>query len=192
MSLFRPEVFENQRFRLHGDVMLTQSLSVPVLTGLLLSVVGMSGLWIATGQYARTEMAAGRVVPNGSLTRIVPTRAGMVAKLKVREGDVVLAGQALATILVEQASADRADPSTEWLGAIDQQHALLNEQIGLSHQGQVGDAARVSSNISQFQSQIASISEQIALQIRLVQSARDSFDPLTSGYEQRLCEQNSI
>ena len=181
MSLFRHEVYENQRFRLHGDVTLTGTTSNWVLVGLLVGIVVAAGAWVGMGHYARTETAIGYIVPDGTLTRILPTRAGVVTRLGVKEGDLVKAGQPLATVLVAQSSSDRADPAGAELGSIDRQHTLVGKQIGLSRQSQVDEAAKLFATVTQTRSELRALGEQIIHQTRLVQSARDSFEPLSDA-----------
>jgi membrane fusion protein len=181
MSLFRPEIIESQKIRLHGNIMLTQPPSVTILTALIFAIVGAIALWINLGHYARSEMVMGRVVPTGLLIRIVPTRTGLVQKLSVSEGSAVKAGQQLLVIIGEQGTNERVDPAGEGLRSIDQQHAFLNQQIGLSQQSALGEATKMKASAGQLKSQIASFESQIALQQRLVKSTKDSFDPLTEA-----------
>ena len=181
MSLFRSEVYEGRRFRLHGDVMLTGTASNWMLVGLLVAIVAAAGAWIATGHYARTETAIGYIVPDGAMTRIVPTRAGVVTRLAVKEGDEVKAGQPLATVMVEQSSSDRADPTGADLGTIDRQHTLIDQQIGLSRKTENDEGAKLASTVGQTHSELSALSDQIAHQTRLVQSTRDSFEPLSDA-----------
>lgn len=194
MSLFRAEVIEGRRTRLHGDVMLTQPPSLKVLTCLLLLLVAAVVIWVLTGSYTRTEPAPGRIVPNGTIARIMPMRAGTITKLYVGEGARVGAGQALALIVIEQASADRADPIGEGLKSIDGQQKIISEQIVLTRNAATGEAARLRTGFAQLQSQIDSVSAQIVLQQRLIQSAQESFDALTSvmakGYYPRIQYEN--
>ena len=190
MSLFRPEVLEYRRLRLHGDVMLTRSTSSWVLTGLLCGIIAAVALWIAAGHYARTEMTLGRIVPDGAMTRIMPSRAGIVTSLAVKEGQLVQAGQPLATIMVEQANADRSDPTGSSLQSIDEQGALIGRQIGLSQQNVAGEADKLRAAIAQYQGQLQAVASQITLQIGVVQSAKASFEPLEAvmqkGYYSRI------
>lgn len=181
MSLFRAEVFENKRFRLHGEVLLVGARSNWAWVGLLVGIVVSVGVWVSTGHYARTESAIGYVVPDGAMTRILPTRAGVVTSLTVKEGDIVKAGQPLATIVVEQSSSDRVHPATENLASIDRQHALVGRQIGLSQKTGTDEGAKLAATITQSKSQLLALDDQIASQTRLVQSARDSFEPLTEA-----------
>lgn len=184
LSLFRPEVFEQRRLRLHGAVILTGTAAGWMLVGLLGVTVGSAGIWLATGHYARTQLVIGRLVPDGAMTRIVPTRPGVVARLDVREGERVHLNQPLATIVIEQGSADRADPVAAGLGALDRQNELLDRQIALSREAQDDQAARLLASISQARTEIASLDRQIALQQRIVASAKDSFEPLTEAVQQ--------
>lgn len=190
MTLFRSQVFKNQHFRLHGDVMLTGSTSNWTLIGLLAVVVGGSGLWIATGHYARTEMVVGRIVPDGAMTRILPSRPGVIARLSVQEGQRVRAGDLIATVVVQHRSADRADPMAEDLASIDRQHELVSQQIGLSRRSQADEFAKLAVSIAQSRSELAALDRQIELQRGMVESAKASFEPLTEvmqrGYVSRI------
>lgn len=181
MSIFRSEVYERRKSRLHGEVILTGAASNWRLVGLLLLIVVFALLWIVTGHYARTERVIGRIVPDGALARIMPSRPGVVIRLAVKEGDAVKAGQLLATVLVQQASSDRADPSGEGLSSIDRQHQLIDQQIELSRQGQLHEATKLSATITQNRAQLAALASQINNQTRIVTSARESFEPLAEA-----------
>lgn len=170
--------------RLHGAVILTGAAAGWLHIGLLAATVGAAGIWVATGHYARTELVIGRLVPDGAMTRIVPTRPGVVARLAVREGERVQVNQPLATIVIEQGSADRADPVAAGLGALDRQNGLIDRQIALSRQSQDDQAARLDAAIAQARLEIASLDREIALQQRIVASTRDSFEPLTEAVQQ--------
>ena len=190
MSLFRPEVLENRRFRLHGEVTLTGSQSGWALVCLLGVIVASAGAWVTLGHYARTELVIGRIVPDGAMTRIVPPRSGVIVKLAVREGEQVRVGQPLATVYVQQASADRPDPAAEDLGSIDRQHALLDQQISLSRQSQNDEAAKHLAKIIETRAEIKQLDRQIEIQRDIVKSVKDSFEPLTEvmnrGYISRI------
>jgi membrane fusion protein len=94
------------------------------------------------------------------------------------------------TVVVEQASRSRSDPAAEDLQSIDHQNALIGDQIDLTRQGQTEEAAKLAATINQAQVQLEALSDQIASQVRAVQSARDSFEPLTAatndGYISRI------
>jgi membrane fusion protein len=190
LGLFRNEVYDQRRTRLHGEVLLTGTSSNWLLVLLITAIVAALVVWVTFAHYARTEAAVGDLVPDGARTDIFPTRAGVVTGLRLREGDPVKAGQPLFTVVVEQASANHSDPAGEDIRSIDRQDALIDQQISLMRQTQAEDAAKLAATISQSQLQLDAISEQIADQSRAVQSARDSFEPLTlatnEGYVSRI------
>lgn len=190
MSLLRPAVFEKNRFRLDRNVMLTRSISSWVLIALFVGGgVASAAVW-AAGRYARTEQVIGRIVPAGAMTPIVPTRPGMVTNLAVKEGDYVRLGEPLATVLVEQASADRIDPAGESLRSVERQNDLLRQQIDLLRQNREGEAVKLDAAIAQYRSQLAAVTNQITLRQGIVQSVRAGFEPLgglvAKGYYSRL------
>ena len=190
LGLFRSEVYEERKTRLHGDVLLTSARSSGALVGLLCITVFALTAFVILGHYARTESAVGYLVPDGAKTDIYPTRAGIVTDLKVAEGASVNAGDPLLTVLVEQASAKSADPSGENLKSLTDQSSLIQKQIASLKQTQLAEAAKLSATSSQTRMQSLALSEQIANQARAVQSASDSFEPLAEaaneGYISRI------
>ena len=95
MSLFRPEVFEAQRRKLHGDVIFVQPVSLKVMA-LIFIVIGATLLtFAATREYTRKETAFGYIVPETGTTAVRPTRGGELVELLVVEGQTVEAGAPL-------------------------------------------------------------------------------------------------
>lgn len=62
MSLFRTEVLEQRRDRLHGEVVFTQPLSKKLFAGALFGIVALAAVWVSIGTYARIETVPGIVV----------------------------------------------------------------------------------------------------------------------------------
>ena len=63
LALFRQEAIEAKSHRLHGEVILQQSLSSRAITAAILLVVGAVAAWVILGSYARTETARGILAP---------------------------------------------------------------------------------------------------------------------------------
>jgi len=98
MGLFRREVLEAQRTRLHGEVLL-----LPRWPQLLLAA-GLS-LWVIAalilltqGQYARKETVRGWLEPAAGTLRVYPAFPGRITRLLVAPGERVSAGAPLAII----------------------------------------------------------------------------------------------
>ena len=59
INLFRPEALDHRRERLDGDIILTRSLPLSVITGLLTVItLGIVG-WAVLGHYTRSETVPG-------------------------------------------------------------------------------------------------------------------------------------
>ncbi|MEO8671782.1 MAG: HlyD family efflux transporter periplasmic adaptor subunit [Tahibacter sp.] len=97
-SLFRSEVKASQSKRLDGDVLLVQPVALRLLgygaaaAAILLIVVAFFG------RFAKTETAAGVLLPTSGVTKVTAAQSGVVTKLSVKPGDLVAQGQHLLTV----------------------------------------------------------------------------------------------
>lgn len=97
-SLFRPEVIEDRKTKLQGEVALWQPISaifycvVAVIWGIAFLV------FIMTSNYAKKERVIGWAVPEGGLSQIYPAKSGVVNETYVKLGDVVHKGQIIAKV----------------------------------------------------------------------------------------------
>lgn len=102
-DLFRSEAIQHQTRRLNGEVILASSISSRILAGLLVAVIVAAACFASTASYARKETLPGWLAPESGVIRLSAKQGGLIEKIHVREGDVVSAGQPIATIsLVQQ------------------------------------------------------------------------------------------
>lgn len=102
-DLFRSEAIQHQTRRLNGEVILASSISSRILAGLLVAVIVAAACFASTASYARKETLPGWLAPESGVIRLSARQGGLIEKIHVREGDVVSAGQPIATIsLVQQ------------------------------------------------------------------------------------------
>lgn len=102
-NLFRQEAIHHATRRLSGEVVLASSLSSRLLAVLLCVVVLALGAFASMATYARKETVAGWVAPIGGMIRLEARQGGVIEALHVEEGEVVRAGQAIATLKLSQA-----------------------------------------------------------------------------------------
>lgn len=95
MSLFRPEVFEAQRRKLHGDVILIQPLSLKLIAAMFIIIGATLLTFAATREYTRKETARGYIVPETGTTAVRATRGGILTDVMVVEGQTVKLGDPL-------------------------------------------------------------------------------------------------
>jgi membrane fusion protein len=182
-SLFRREVAEARAARLQGEIVLTQPVRTRALVLLLFATMAIMAAWVMLGRYSRTEIAPGILVTDDASAKVVAIRPGQVTELLVAEGQMVKAGQRLATIRVEQVSEGGGSSIAEGLTAIDAQRSLADRQIGLSLQRAASDRTRLLATLAGFRQQRNDLAGQIELQTELVASARDMVERIGSVVE---------
>jgi membrane fusion protein len=181
--LFREEVLEARRTRLEGEIVLTQPLRVRGMVLLLFALIAVTGVWISTGHYARTEIARGILVADESSANIVAMRPGQVTQLLVKEGDLVRPGQRLASIRVEQAGETGVSAVGESLAAVEAQQGLVREQVRLAGSKAESDRSRISATLAGIRQQRSDLAGQSELQQQVVASYRDTFERVQSVVE---------
>lgn len=85
-SLFRHEVLRSRGDRLHGNVSLATPPAWQAIGFLLLLALVVVVGFLATATYARVETVTGSVTLDKGVATVMPSRAGVVAALHVREG----------------------------------------------------------------------------------------------------------
>lgn len=115
--LFRPEAVVKRKNQYLGNVLIHQPVGsrwAAFTAGLLLCLI----LWLAYfGTYTRKATVAGLLMPEQGLFRVIAPSAGQVGVVNAREGQSVLANQALFTLATTQLTS--AGPT----------HALIREQL---------------------------------------------------------------
>ena len=97
-ELFREEAVRHATRRLSGEVILATSLPSLILTALAVVTVAGGLVFAATATYARKETVIGWVAPKAGLIRLAARQGGVVSDLGVQEGQMVSAGQTVATL----------------------------------------------------------------------------------------------
>lgn len=174
--LFRPEVAEARKQRLHGEIVLTQPVRAHALVLLLVLIVAIMTAWVVLGSYTRTEIARGILVTDQPSAKVVAIRPGRVTELLVREGDLVRAGQRIASIQVEQSNEAGNSAIAESLTALDVQRDIAEQQVELAGQRATSERGRLAATLAGFSQQRTDLAAQIDLQQQVVASAQQTFD----------------
>ena len=177
-TLFRKEVSEHRADRLHGEVMLSQSLSSRMVTLFLVASVAAAGGFLSIGTYARTETARGVLVTASGSSKVIAARPGTVTSLFVKDGDMVTAGQRLAMVQSEQPSGTGGLYTEAGIESLQEQQRLATQRMTLSGERAASDTRRLQTVIDGLTQQRAGLKGQLELQREFVASARQGFEPL--------------
>ena len=183
MTLFRGEVTEHRKSRLHGEVVLSQPLSTRVMVGALFAVIALAGTWVSLGTYARIETVPGILITNIPSAKVVATQPGVVTELRATEGQLVKAGDRLAVINLDRRAAAGETVASRGLDALEARRRLTQSQVGLSSRRTAAETGRLATAITAAEDQAASLREQIALQEQVVASNQNLYDQIAKVVE---------
>ena len=175
-SLFRKQVIEAQRQRLHGDVLIATPLSIATLTGWLLVMLLAAATFAFLGTYARAERVPGYLVPSKGLVKVAPSRAGILRDARTRVYDAVEAGQVLAVVQSEAPSLAGDTAAVIALRSLADQERLIERQIGLERDRLTRERSRLLAERDNLRAQIAAFEEERGLQREITESSRAEFE----------------
>jgi len=129
MSLFRKEAVAQQSERLTGAIILAQPLSIKLTVATLVAIAAAIVLFIFTAEYSRKETVRGFLIPSKGVVKSVATQGGVVEKIWVKEGDKVIKGQPLVSIIIQKKNATGIDLSDQLIEQVERQKLMLVDEI---------------------------------------------------------------
>ena len=105
-GLFRPEAMEHGEVRQLGTVVLARPLSTTFIVAFFSLIVCCIVAFFAVFSHARKAHVSGVLVPTGGLVRVLAGHSGVVAEVRVQEGQAVARGSELFVITNERQSLD--------------------------------------------------------------------------------------
>lgn len=129
-SLFRSQAIEQQKDRLHGDVLVLPSIPQSCISIFILLWVVACLFWASTSNYARKESVNGWLEPPSGVVRIyAENSSGEIKQLLVKEGQRVVKDQPLAIINGDRILDSGEHLETMLLDEYKDQQAMLNNQL---------------------------------------------------------------
>ncbi len=174
--MFRNEALHHNRSKLAGDVAIAVPVAWQSMGFLMFGGIALGVSFLSLASYARVETVTGMIIPNTGVSNIVPTRAGMIASLAVRDGQNVLAGAALATIRAEEDGAAAQSPGALVEVAIARQDASLVAQSDAALTAAHAQRAQLAAQRSGLVAEVVQLQLQITTQQALIASAQNDLD----------------
>ncbi len=129
VSLFRKEAVSHQSERLTGAITLAQPLSIKLSVLILVSVAVAIVTFLFNAEYSRKETVRGFLIPDKGVIKSFAAQSGTIEKLWIKEGEKVIKGQSLVTIIVQQNNSNGVDLSTQLTEQLNAQENLLSDEI---------------------------------------------------------------
>ena len=174
--MFRQEVQLAQQNRLHGDVSLALPVSWQVIGYGFLTLLITAIAFLFLGSYARVETVGGQVQPDLGAAQIVPSRAGIITGIAVKEGERVSAAMPLVSVRVEETGRAGSTGPAQVLTALGEQDAQLVAQERSTLAGAGVTRQRLGAQAAGLRAEITALDQQIATQHRLVEVAQGDYD----------------
>ncbi len=174
--MFRSELRENPQNAAFGDTLILVPISWQAIGYLLLVSLASAVLFLSLASYSRVETALGTITPDKGVATILPTRAGTIVELAVREGQRVAAGDLLAQIRTEEDSSRGISSAEQIERAIARQDADLVLQIDASNAAALAQQSQLEAQQLGLRSELDEIRSQIALQQNLIETAQAELD----------------
>lgn len=163
-GLFRDEVVQAHRPQSLGTIRLATPISHQVwglaAAGITLAIV----LWLCLGHYTRREHVTGSLVPQAGLLVMGAQAAGAVARVAVKPGQRVRAGQTLLKISSDRASAAAGETGAAVAKALREQQAQIRATLSALPQQASDQAEDLRSRIAMLGRQIDQFNAQLVLQ----------------------------
>lgn len=147
-----------------------------VVTTFMFVFVLSIALMLSVSTYSKVETVGAVIVPDKGVVSVTPRRAGVVAAVHVREGQVVRAGQLVAT-LVAPTVLSSGTPLQEGLqSSLEAQLAVLQRQAGELQTVAAERRTRLASTIGGLAREMTAVQQQISLQRDLVARSREDLE----------------
>jgi membrane fusion protein len=141
-ALFRKESQEALESPKFGKPVARLPVSWQVITVALLIFIGAVVALLSASSFERRETAKGILRPQSGEARVFPVDRGVITSIRVTEGDLVKAGQTLATVVSDRTDTSGKIPQQEMLSALLQQDLNLERRLQAINQGmKLGQAA---------------------------------------------------
>lgn len=185
-SLFRKEALAYQRERLWGEILLTQPLSLRLLSAAVAVVLVCLVLYLYLGTYTRKETVQGYLNPAEGMVEVHASQAGTITGLEVEAGDRVKEDEVLARISTEKTLEEGATLNTLVVELLEQQKQQLKQRIERQRRRRDAREVYLRSRIDGHERQIRQLKEQIQLQKERVELARSRYQSLENLHKDEL------
>jgi membrane fusion protein len=174
--MFRSEAIEHATAKLEGNVIVPPRVGWEVLSAFMIVIVLLGAVFLVTGTYARSENVTGTLVPSLGISHVLPSRAGVILDVAVKEGQLVKAGQPLLEIGNEEATRRGANATDRLVSFLEEQEDNLDLQMELIQLKGESERNGLNSEIAGLRNERAELEDQIARQITIVAKAQEEYE----------------
>jgi len=168
-DLFRQEALDFNREKLLGEAVLSQPLSLSVLTAAAVLIALAVMTFACWGEYTRKAHVSGYLAPSKGLIKVYAPESGTLVEKHVREGQTVRRGDMLYVLSTERSSRETPEAQAAAIEKLrerrDSLKEELNKQINIDQIDQHALQERIQgmeTELSQIETEIKTQSERVA------------------------------
>ena len=161
--LFRKEAIDQQRERLHGDIILTQPLSFSLIIAFLLLITGIALIFLITNHYSKKEKVAGYLEPDKGMVADFAPQEGILTKIDVSEGLQVQEDDDLLTVLIDQRGLGGRYIGIQLIDELNTQEKILLKRKELERERASTEALRQEKSAKRFRKEIEQLGKSIEI-----------------------------
>ena len=179
-DLFRPEVLAHQRQGWIGDVQAIRPPSLTWLTALVLLVASAVGAFLFVGEYTRKARAAGVLLPDKGVIRLLPPVAATVIERHAREGQRVRQGDVL-FVLSPDVSTRGGDTQLTVQRTLAERSRSLTNSVAQQQRLTQAQRLELDQRLADMQRELEQLAAELALnddRLALAQAAHARFESL--------------
>jgi membrane fusion protein len=183
--LFRKEVLEARRTSWLGSISIAQPMRSWVLTSCAVVAASAIVVLLVAGTYTRRSSVVGQLVPTRGLSTVMAPATGVVARVDVREGDRVRAGQRLAVVAVPRATLGGGDTLVALEQRLQQRHDGLQAAQDAQRQQLAVQAAGLGSQLGTARQELVQVEREIDTRREQIRIAQETLDRLRQLEDER-------
>lgn len=173
-TLFRLEAVDFHKEKSHGDVVISQPLSVRLLNAFFALIALMMVLFALRGEFTRKAQVQGFLVPDKGLIKIYAPQAGTLIEKRVKEGQRVNQGDTLFVLSTESSSPDSAQTQASAIEKLRERHRRLSAE--LSNQGVIDgiQTQATQARLRSLEGELTQVGSEVRIQQQRIASAQET------------------
>ena len=162
--------------RLNGNVHLRVPRAWSISVYGLAIATCVASVVVISGTYSRVVTVTGQIEPDLGSAEVLPSRAGIITAISVKEGGFVKTGTHLATVQAEEVEGSGSTGPEQILLSLKDQDGRLAAQERSNLAEGLAARERMKEEQSGLRDEITSIDSQVRAQNQLIESAKEDLD----------------
>lgn len=191
-DLFRERAMQAKSDNRLGEITIAQPMRMWVLAGIAFAILAVAALFLVFGEYTRKTAVTGRLVPTAGLSTLTSSGNGNVARVLVKEGDAVKAGDPLVLIESDRHLADGRDANSALLANLDSKQRGMASELADQDAIMRTQRAGLISQQTSTQQELANLHDELKIRRDQVKLSEDSLNRFRSLLEQKYVSQIQV